>query len=237
MPSKKVTSDKSQIISKTEKIEKKVNTLSVPSFALDGKESGTLTLPTEVFGAKVNKDLMTQAVRVYTTNLKTFTGSTKTRGQVAGTTAKAYSQKGTGRARHGAKKAPIFVGGGIAFGPKPRNVRLELPKKMKRAALISALSAKTLDNQIFGLSGLEKATGKTKEVAMLLQKVAAKENKDLKSTLIVIAQGQEKLSNAAGNIAKVNVITVNLLNAYDVIRSQMVAFTKEAVEKMSGEKV
>src|SRR3989344_1873864 len=101
-----------------------------------------MALPKEIFGQEVNTKLLAQAMRVYMTNLKKFTASTKTRGEVRGSTAKIYRQKGTGRARHGAITAPIFVGGGIVFGPKPRKVVLDLPKKMKKAALLAALSDK-----------------------------------------------------------------------------------------------
>ena len=111
---------------------KKAPGLSAPVFSLAGTAVGNVSLPKETFGAKVNEKLLAQAVRVYSTNQKVMPGSTKKRGEVHGTTAKMYKQKGTGRARHGAKTAPIFVGGGVAFGPKPRKIQLHLPPKMKR---------------------------------------------------------------------------------------------------------
>src|SRR3989344_3133463 len=135
---KKVTTKISKTIKKNDK-------MTVPVYSLVGKETGTLKLPKEIFGVKVNKQLLAQALRVYMTNQKNMTASTKTRGEIKMTTAKWFKQKGTGRARHGAKSAPIFVGGGVAFGPRPRNVRLALPQKMKKAALLSAISVKTED--------------------------------------------------------------------------------------------
>ena len=113
--------------------------LSVPVYSLLGRAAGTMILPKEIFGKVVNKKLLAQAVRVYMTNQKNMTASTKTRGEVRGSTAKIQRQKGTGKARHGSIRAPIFVGGGVVFGPRTRQVRLELPQKMRKAALLSAL--------------------------------------------------------------------------------------------------
>ena len=112
----------------------KVSGLSVPVYSLLGKASGTYSLPKEIFGKEVNKKLLAQAMRVYMTNEKSFLGKTKTRGEVEGSSVKIFRQKGTGRARHGSVRAPIFVGGGIVFGPQVRKVRLNMPQKMKRAA-------------------------------------------------------------------------------------------------------
>lgn len=201
--------------------------LSVPVYSLAGRASGTLTLPKEIFGQKVNKKLLSQAMRVYMTNQKHLTGSTKTRGEVEGSTAKIYRQKGTGRARHGSIRAPIFVGGGIVFGPKPRKVRLELPQRMKKAALLSAFSAKMADKQVMGLSGLEKASGKTKEMVGLLEKLKAK------SAFIVTGEQQDNVVRAVRNIPGVDILPVNLINAYEVIKHDLLLITKEAVEKLS----
>src|SRR3989344_8019464 len=209
--------------------------LSVPVYSLAGRDSGTLSLPKEIFGKEVNKKLLAQAVRVYTTNQKNFTGSTKTRGEVEGSTAKIYRQKGTGRARHGAIRAPIFVGGGIVFGPKPRKVRLELPQRMKKAALLSAFSAKTADKQLMGLSGLEKASGKTKEMVKLLDKVVCK-GKNI-SSLIVTGEKQDNVVRAVRNIPGTDVLPVNLINAYEVLKHELLLITKEAVEKLGKPQV
>lgn len=197
---------------------------SVPVYSLTGRAVGTMALPKEIFGQKVNKNLLAQAVRVYETNQKGHFGSTKTRGEVRGSTAKIYKQKGTGRARHGAIRAPIFVGGGITFGPKPRKVRLTLPQKMKKAALISALSSKMADKQILGLSGLEKATGKTKEMAKLLDKLAVKNG--------LIVTDKKKVYQAVRNIPKLLVLPTNQLNAYEILKHQKLLLTKEALRDL-----
>ena len=190
-----------------------------------------LALPKEIFAAKVSKSLLAQAVRVYATNQKSLLASTKTRGEVEGSTAKIYRQKGTGRARHGAIRAPIFVGGGITFGPKPRKIRLDLPKKMKKAALFSALSVKAADKKVLGLSGLDKASGKTKEMAKLIEKLKAK------SLLIVTGEKQDNVVRAIRNIPGADVLPVSLINAYEIVKHELLFVTKEAVEKLNKKEI
>ncbi len=205
----------------------KASRLLVPVYSLAGRTAGTMSLPKEIFGREVNKTLLAQAVRVYANNQKVHPGSTKTRGEVQGSTAKIFRQKGTGRARHGAIRAPIFVGGGIVFGPKPRKVKLDLPQKMKKAALFSALSAKLGERQVLGVSGLEKASGKTKEIAKFLGKVESK------SALIVTSGKMDKVFRGARNIPGVLVLPANQLNAYEVLKHQMLLITKDAVEALA----
>lgn len=242
MPAKqKVKSNKKQVTSKkivtaSVKASKpalprasKPSGLSVPVYSLAGKTSTTLSLPKEFFGVDVNKGLLAQAVRIYTTNQKTFTASTKGRGEVEGSTVKIFRQKGTGRARHGSIRAPIFVGGGIVFGPKPRKVRLVLPKKMRRSALISALSSKASDKSVLGLTGLEKASGKTKEIVKLMSLVTGSQTK---SALIVTADKMDNVVRATRNIPSINVLPANGLNAYEVLKHEMLLLTKETIERL-----
>lgn len=244
MPVKKVTSNKKQvtrkkiIVSKNISVRAKSRTtsLSVPVYSLAGRTAGIMSLPKEIFGKEVSKKLLAQALRVYMTNQKNLTASTKTRGEVRGSTAKIQRQKGTGRARHGSIRAPIFVGGGIVFGPKPRNVRLELPKKMRKAALLSALSAKMADKEIIGVTGLEKATGKTKEIVKLVSSVVSHQSSDKKqkniSMLIVTGEKQDNVVRGVRNIPGIDVLPANQINAYEVLRHKNVVITKEAVEKL-----
>lgn len=238
MPVKKVTSKKSLIVNRKSKIEKSTKpkrqttndkrktNLSVPVYSLSGRAAGTLFLPKEIFGAQVNKALLTQALRVYLTNQQAHHSSTKTRAEVTASSRKIWRQKGTGRARHGAVSAPIFVGGGVALGPKARKVILDLPKKMKKKALVSALAQKMVDQKVSGLSGLKEATGKTKQVAKLLKQLK------LKSTLIVTDQRMEKAVRAASNISGVDILPVDQINVLEVIRHHNLIFTKEAVERL-----
>lgn len=214
----------------------KKGSLSIPVYSLAGRASGTLSLPKEIFGKEINKKLLAQAIRVYTTNQKNLTASTKTRGEVEGSTAKIWRQKGTGRARHGAIRAPIFVGGGIVFGPKNRKVRLNLPQRMKKRALISALSAKLLDKEILGLSGLNKASGKTKEMFKLVSSVVSRQSSDKKrkkmNALIVTGGKADNVVRAVRNIEGVDVLPAGMINAYEVLRHEMLLITKDALEKL-----
>ena len=231
-----IVNRKSSIV-KTKKVERKTNSekrtssLSVPVYSLTGRAAGKMSLPKEVFGAPVNKKLLAQAMRVYMNNQKTLPGSTKTRGEVEGSSVKIYRQKGTGRARHGSIRANLFVGGGIVFGPKPRKVVLDLPQKMKKAALISALSSKVSDKKVAGLSGVEKATGKTKELVQLLGKINSKN-----STLILIGEKADNIVRATANIPNVSTLPTNLVNAYHILKHDMLVLTKEPVEKLEGKK-
>ena len=143
--------------------------LKISVYSTAGKVLESMTLPKEVFDAKINNNLMTQAVRVYMANQRRGTVKTKTRGEVKISTRKIYRQKGTGRARHGAKSAPIFVGGGVAFGPRQRDYSLKLNQKSRKAALFSALSSKLKDGEIKIVTGLEKLEPKTKKMADVLK--------------------------------------------------------------------
>lgn len=220
MPVKKVTSVK------------KTSGLSIPVYSLLGDKAGEMSLPKEIFGVKVNKKLLSQMARVYLNNQKSHPGSTKTRGQVQGSSAKIYAQKGTGRARHGSVRAPIFVGGGIVFGPTPRKVVLEFPKKMKKAALISALSDKVAENKVWGLSGLEKASGKTSEMIKLLQKITEKKQ----AVLIMTDKKIENVLRAVKNIQGVSVLSLDGLNAYEVVKHDLLLITKQTVDALATPK-
>ncbi len=212
-------------------VTKKVATVkgfAIPAYTFAGTES-SLDVPKEVFGQKVNTKLLAQAIRIYMTNEKNRTASTKNRGEVHGTTHKMYRQKGTGRARHGAATAPIFVGGGVAFGPRPRVVRLDLPKKMKKAALISALSSKFNDKKILGLVDGEKSQGKTKQLAILLQKINQNSKGKNKSTLIITSGRLENLERATKNLPKADIVSSQNLNAYEVIKHEVLVITKDAI--------
>lgn len=200
--------------------------LSIPIYSILGVAAGTLDLPKDIFGVSVNQKLLTQAVRVYMTNEKSFTASTKTRGEVHGTTAKIWAQKGTGRARHGAKTAPIFVGGGRAFGPRPRIVKLDLPKKMKKAALLSSLTTKAIESTILAVSGMDKMSGKTKQMVTFLNKVK------VVSALIVTDDKQVAVVRAASNIQKITVMPVNMINVYEVLKHRHLIISKEVLAKL-----
>lgn len=202
------------------------STLKINVVDTEGKEAGSITLPEAVFGAKVNKALMSQAVRVYLANQRLGTASTKTRGEVDGSTRKIYRQKGTGRARHGGIRAPIFVKGGIAHGPKPHDFGLSLPTKMKRAALFSALSAQMKNGNVVVVAGLEKVGAKTKPMASALTKVAGG------SAVVVMPEVVESVFKSARNIQGITLTPAAQLNTYVVLQAKKLVFMKDAIESL-----
>ncbi len=200
---------------------------------LKGKVVESIELSGEIFGVKVNKDLLHQAVRVYLANKRRGTHSTKTRGEVQGSTKKIYRQKGTGGARHGSKRAPIFVKGGIVFGPKPRDYSLKLPTKMRRAALFSSLTVKKEDGAVKILTGLEKIEAKTKKMVDVIKNLSL-DGKNRKVLLITPdpKASYDNVFKAGRNIEGVTVVSATLLNAYDVLNSKALVFMKPALETM-----
>jgi len=210
----------------------KASGLSVQVFDMTGKASGRMELPKEIFGAEVNKNLIAQAVRVYLANQRRGTASTKSRGQINASTRKIWRQKGTGRARHGAVSAPIFVGGGVALGPKPRDYSLKLPKKMKKIALISALSSKLKNQEIKVVSGFEKVGPKTKNVAILVKNMGVEGKKMLLVTPDVSNKGFENVYRASGNIKGMNILSANMMNAYQALDNNVIILMKQAIDNL-----
>lgn len=227
---KKVKKEKAVEVVNLSKINTKAKKLSADVFDLSGKVVEQIVLPAEVFGAKVNKVLIAQAVRVYRANQRLGTASTKTRGEVEGSTRKIYRQKGTGRARHGSIRAPIFVHGGIVGGPKPRDYSLKMPKKMKKAALFGSISAKYVDSKISIVDGLAKIEPKTKKFIGLIESIKLNENK--KKVLLVTAGAIESLKRAARNVEGITIANVNTLNTYDVLNNRHLLFMKEAIAEI-----
>ncbi|PJC54772.1 MAG: 50S ribosomal protein L4, partial [Candidatus Levybacteria bacterium CG_4_9_14_0_2_um_filter_35_21] len=188
-----------------------------------------------IFGAKINKVLLAQAVRVYLANQRKGTHSTKTRGEVEGSTAKIYRQKGTGRARHGSKRAPIFVKGGVVFGPKPRDYSLKLPKKMRRLALFSSLTTKKDEGKIVVLSGLEKIEAKTNKMADVVKNLNLEE-KNKKILLITpdTINAFENVYKATRNLKGVSIVSAKMLNTYEVLNSKTVLLMKASIEVLEN---
>jgi large subunit ribosomal protein L4 len=193
---------------------------------LDGKVAGTITLPAALFAAKINKQLMAQAVRVYLANQRGGHASTKTRGEVEGSTRKIYKQKGTGKARHGGIRAPIFVGGGIVFGPRPRDYSLDFPQKMKHVALSSALTQQLGNKNIIVVSGVADVK-KTKALASMLTAVGA-----TRKTLFVTPKESAVVVRAARNIEGVDIQPASDINTYTILMHGKVVFMKEAIKEL-----
>lgn len=220
------TSKKTKVAAKTRE-----NGLSVSVYGKDGKVVGKVKFPNEMFAAKVNDVLMAQAVRVYLANQRSGTAGTKTRGEVRGSTRKIYRQKGTGKARHGAITAPIFVGGGIVFGPRPRDFSLKLPKRMKRQALFSALTQKFKDNKILVIDKIQDLKPKTREFVKIIKGLGlVNKNGEVSSILFILPGGFDNLERSARNIEGVEIEKANLLNTYEVLNSQHLLFLKGSIE-------
>lgn len=206
---------------------KKSSKLDRTIFDLSGKEVGTITLPKEVFGVEVNEALLRQAVRVYQANKHQGTSSTKTRAEVRGGGRKPWKQKGTGRARQGSIRSPQWRGGGVIFGPKPRDLSLDLPLKMKKAALLSALSRRAED--VVVVSEFKMSKPKTKQIATVLKKL------DLPAkTLFVLPEFEETLTLASRNLPYLRLTKVADLNALEVLSPSKLVFSKDALGKFTS---
>lgn len=222
----KVKQPKKKITRKPAAKVKKDSGLSISVMGIDGKPTGKITFPKELFAAKINKVLMAQAVRVYLSNQREGSASTKTRGKVEGSTRKIYRQKGTGRARHGSIRAPIFVGGGIVFGPSPRDYTLALPKKMRFAALASALTSAFSEGKMVVVDGLG-GIAKTKKMAKSLQNVGV-----TGPALLIVGRDGKIGARSARNIGDLDILPAQNMNAYTVMSHQKLVFMKEAIEVM-----
>ncbi len=212
-------------------VDKKPGKLTADVLDLKGKVTGKISLPEEIFGAKINKPLIAQAVRVYLANQRSGTASTKTRGEVEGSTRKIYRQKGTGRARHGSIRAPIFVHGGIVGGPEPRDYSLRFPKKMKRMALLGAITDKFNNSGIKILEGLEKIEPKTKNFIGVIDSLGF--NQETKKILVIQAMETENLKRAARNVEGISLTTTQRLNTYEVLNNRQLLFMKGAIEELN----
>ena len=194
---------------------------------MEGKEAGTIELNDQIFGIEPNQDAVHAVVFNYLANQRQGTQSAKTRSEVAGGGRKPFRQKGTGRHRQGSSTDPSQVGGGIVFAPKPRDYRFSVPKKVKRLALKSALSAKVADKEIIVLDELKFEAPKTKEMVKVLANVNAG-----KKALIVTAEKDENIVRSAANIPGVRTALVSTMNVYEIVNAGSFIVTKDAVEKI-----
>jgi large subunit ribosomal protein L4 len=201
---------------------------SVNSINTKGEAGEKVKLPDGIFGMDANPGLLAQAVRVFLSNQRKANAKTKTRGEMSRTTAKMYRQKGTGRARHGSYSAPIFVGGGIAFGPTGKqNFKLHLSKKLLRRSLLGALSDKAREQKIMVISDIDKVSGKTKKAEKLIKN---EENRG--RCLLVIGEKEKTAGRAFKNLVGVTVIRPNQLNTYTVIACQKLIITPESLKEI-----
>lgn len=192
-----------------------------------GAEAGTIELSDAVFGIEPNQNAVHAVVKNYLANQRQGTQSAKTRGDVRGGGRKPFRQKGTGRHRQGSTTDPSQVGGGVAFAPKPRSYRYTLPKKVRRLAMLSALSSKVLEKEIIVLDELKFEAPKTKEMVKVLENVKAG-----KKALIVTAEKDENIVRSAANIPGVRTALVSTMNVYEIINHENFIVTTEAIKKI-----
>jgi len=198
--------------------------LKVNTYSIKGTKLTPVSLPKE-FGAKVNLPLLAQAIRVYEERSHIGLAKTKTRAEINRTKKKWYRQKGTGGARHGARSAPIFVGGGVAHGPKPVRRELKLPDKMRKMALSVALSLKAKEGQIAAVDGLAKIT-KTNAVATLIKKF-----KEAKKFTFILSEKNLAVRKFLRNLENVGAVPYKNLNAYQVFFGGTLIFDREIFTK------
>ena len=193
----------------------------------EGKEIGQTLLPKEIFGLKTNPDLVHQVVVSQMANRRQVIAHTKDRGEVRGGGRKPWRQKGTGRARHGSIRSPLWRGGGVTFGPtKERVFKKKIPEKMRRLALFMALSGKVKNNLLILLDKLKVEKAKTKLMAEILKKLPCKE----KSSLIALLEIDKNLILATRNIPKIETIQAKDLNCLDLLSFKYLIMPKESIK-------
>ena len=200
----------------------------LPVYDLKGEVVDNMQLDEQVFDGVVNTTLLYEVKKMYEANLRQGTASTKSRGQVSGGGAKPWRQKGTGRARVGSSRNPVWRHGGVAFGPKPRDFSYSIPKKALRKALLSSINARLNEQVVKSIVKLEVAEPKTKEFKTILEnlKIDGK-------VLVVVSKISEEIKRSSNNIKNVSVKEGKDINARDVLLNKYFVVEKEALEKLS----
>jgi large subunit ribosomal protein L4 len=199
----------------------------LPLFSKDGKSTGTVSVDEKLFGDKIRKRILHQVLVIHEANQREGNAHTKTRGEVEGSTKKMWPQKHTGMARMGTKRSPIWVKGGVVFGPRTREYRLTATDSMKRAALNAALLWKITDKQVSVIEGVDFEKPKTKEMAKLLKALGFK-----RTILLALPKHNEKVWLSARNLQDLSVRPVDQLNAYDVVKHRDLLLTRGALDAL-----
>ncbi|MFB0526760.1 MAG: 50S ribosomal protein L4 [bacterium] len=189
-----------------------------------GENTGKINLPEEIFGRKLNRGLVHEALVSQLAMARQGTASAKTRAEVSGGGVKPWRQKGTGRARAGSIRSPLWRHGGITFGPKSRSYRITLPKKKRRNAIKQVLSEKIRENRLRVIDSLMLEEGKTKKAKALLEKMGA-----LMGTLVIAKSRDANSSRAFANLPKVKLIPVQSINIYDLLNYEKIIITRDAI--------
>ena len=196
-------------------------------YNMNGDVVGSMELNDKIFGAEVNKSVLHSVVRAYLLNQRQGTQSTLTRTEVSGGGRKPWRQKGTGRARQGSTRSPQWTHGGVALGPKPRSYRVSINKKVKRVAMLSALSSKVQAGELIVVDNIALAEYKTKSVVAMLKALGAE-----KKAYIVTEEINPVFVMSAANIPAVKTTPVNAINVYDILNSNKMVVSKQAVMKI-----
>lgn len=197
-------------------------------YNLDGKEAGEIELPERIFNVPVNEDLIHQVVIAQMANARVAIADTKDRGEVSGGGKKPWKQKGTGRARHGSSRSPIWKGGGVTFGPtSDRNYTKRVNKKMKAKALFMVLSEKLREEKILVLDHTKMEKPSTKEMLSYLSKLSIKTK-----ALLALGKRDENILKSVGNITKISVIASDSINVVDLLKNDMFIINREGLKKI-----
>ena len=199
----------------------------LPLFGKDGKSAGTVSIDEKIFGEKVRKRLLHQVVVIHEANQREGNAHTKTRGEVAGSTKKLWPQKHTGRARMGTKRSPIWVKGGIVFGPRKREYRMTITDSMRRAALDSAILGKIRDKEVSVIEGVSFEKPKTRQMATLLKSIGLK-----RTILLALPKHDANVWLSARNLESLSVRPWRELNAYDILKHKDLLLTREALDAL-----
>jgi large subunit ribosomal protein L4 len=197
--------------------------------SVQGKEVRTISLEDSVFNREVSDGAIYHAIRNELANVRFGGAKTKTRSEVAGSHRKPWRQKGTGRARSGTYQSPVRVGGGIAFGPRPRDYSYKLPRKMKRAAMMSILSLKNQEDNLIVVEDFSVESGKTRDLNAILSAVAGEER-----AVLIFSDDSDQMTRRAGrNIARMKYLTYNRLKAHDLFYGGKVVLTESAAKNLN----
>ncbi len=226
------TAKKPAAVKKEAKEPKAAKAFSIKMYSIDGTEKESVAVSEAIFGVKENKALIAQYIRVYLQNQRMGTANAKTRGEVIGSTRKIYKQKGTGGARHGSNKANVFRGGGVTFGPTPRDYSRDMNKKQKKQALFISLSIKMKENAVMALDGAAIAMKpKTKDVSAFLKSLKI----DTKKVLVVLPEvAKNGFMLSSRNIPNVEIIQASTVNPYSVLNNSTIMFVGDALKSLEN---
>jgi large subunit ribosomal protein L4 len=200
-------------------------------YSVQGKELGTVQLSDAVFGLPINEDVIYYAIHNELANNRVGTACTKGRAEVHGSNRRPYAQKGTGRARQGDVKSPLYVGGGIVFGPKPRDYSYRMPRKAKRLAIKTILSLKAQDQTIKVVQDFTIPNGKTRDLAAILKVVLPREKAE--RTVVILKDDDAEIKRAGKNIPWLHFLSYNRLRAHDLFYGRSVVVLESAVKSLN----